>query len=91
MRDTGFAFISTLVCIRYIQRLIFYTSQKFSPITLDELVILWKLHRLHADCDTSISKVKVVKQPHSNEFVGFQSLCRYQYVLKSLIAQRKAR
>jgi hypothetical protein len=69
----------------------FTQAKKLQPITLDELVILWKLHRLHEGCDAPISKVEAVIEPHSDEFVGFQCQCGYRYLSERLITQRNAR
>jgi len=69
----------------------FTRAKKLQPITLDELVILWKLHRLHGKCDVPISRVEAIIDPHSDEFVGFRCKCGYQYLSKRLITQRDAR
>lgn len=70
----------------------FFTKAKMlHPLTLDELVILWKLHKQQTGCQASLAKVDPVTVPHSDEFVGFKCDCGYQYLSKRLITQRKAR
>ena len=70
----------------------FFTKAKMlQPLTLDELVILWKLHRQQTGCHASLSKLEPVIVPHSREFVGFKCDCGYQYLSKRLITQREVR
>jgi len=69
----------------------FTQAKKFQPLTLDELVILCKLHKQQTECDASISKVEPIINTQLNEFMGFKCECGYQYLSKRLITQRDAR
>jgi hypothetical protein len=68
----------------------FTRAKKLEPLTLDDLVILWKIHRQQAECDVPLSKVKPIMKNHSNEFSGFRCECGYEYLSKRLIVQRHA-
>lgn len=63
------------------------TSQ---PLTLDELVILWKKHKQEAKCRAPLSRVKPIIDPRSDQFSGFKCECGYQYTSKRLLVQRRA-
>jgi hypothetical protein len=65
-------------------------AKKLQPMTLDELVILWKLHKQQARCNSPISQVKPITGKNSDELLGFKCRCGYQYVSKRPIAQRAA-
>ena len=65
-------------------------AKKSQPLTLDELVTLWKIHKQHARCNTPLSRVKPIIDSSSNEFSGFRCECGYQYMSKRLIVQRHA-
>jgi hypothetical protein len=56
-------------------------------MTLDELVVLWKIHKQRAGCRTPISKVKPVTSTHSDDFLGFRCECGYEYLSKRPIIQ----
>ena len=67
----------------------FLTRAKESQaLTLDELVMLWKIHKQHAKCKAPLSKVEPILSPHSSDFSGFRCACGFRYVSKSLIVQR---
>jgi hypothetical protein len=63
-------------------------AKKRQPLTLDELVILWKIHKQQAGCGAPLSKVKPIIDSRSNEFSGFKCECGYQYFSERLILQR---
>jgi len=65
-------------------------AKRPQPLTLDELVILWKIHKQQARCAAPLSRVKPVIDSHTNEFSGFTCECGYQYVSKRLILQKRA-
>jgi hypothetical protein len=58
-------------------------AKRSQPLTLDELVILWKIHKQQARCNAPLSRVKPVLDSHSNEFSGFRCECGYQYLSRS--------
>jgi hypothetical protein len=65
-------------------------AKKPQPLTLDELVILWKVHKQQARCSAPLSRLKPIIDSRSNEFSGFRCECGYQYLSKRLILQRHA-
>ena len=65
-------------------------AKKSQPLTLDELVILWKIHKKQARCSAPLSKVEPIIDSRSNEFSGFKCECGYQYLSKRLILQKHA-
>lgn len=65
-------------------------AKKPQPLTLDELVILWKIHRHQTGCASAVSKVEPVMDSRTKEFSGFMCECGYQYRSKRLIVQRQA-
>jgi len=69
----------------------FTQAKKLRPLTLDELVILWKLHKQQTECDAPISKMEPIINTQSYEFVSFKCECDYRYLSKRLITQRDAR
>jgi hypothetical protein len=68
----------------------FFTMAKRSePLTLDDLVIVWKVHKQQSGCGAPISRLKPIMHDHSDEFSGFRCECGYQYLSKRLITQRR--
>ena len=65
-------------------------AKRSQPLTLDELVTLWKIHKQQARCNTPLSRVKPIIESRSNEFSGFRCECGYAYQSKRLIVQRHA-
>jgi len=65
-------------------------AKKSEPLTLDDLVILWKIHRRQSGCNAPLSKVEPIVNPRSNEFSGFKCKCGHQYQSQRLIIQRHA-
>lgn len=65
-------------------------ARKSEPLTLDDLVVLWKIHRQQSGCNAPLSKVEPIVNPRSNEFSGFKCKCGYQYQSQRLIIQRHA-
>jgi hypothetical protein len=68
----------------------FTRAKKLEPLTLDDLVVLWKIHKQQTGCHAPISRVEPIIDGHSDEFSGFRCECGYQYASKRLIAQRAA-
>jgi len=68
----------------------FLQAKTLEPLTLDELVILWKLHKKEARCNAPISQLEPVMLAgsHQNEFVGFRCTCGYKYLSKRPITQK---
>lgn len=68
----------------------FARAKKLESLTLDDLVILWKIHKQQAGCNVPLSKVKPIVNNRSNEFSGFKCECGYKYMSKRPIVQRHA-
>lgn len=68
----------------------FTKAKKLQPLTLDELVILWKIHKQQEGCNAPLSKVEPLVNPRTSEFSGFKCRCGYAYQSKRLIVQRHA-
>jgi hypothetical protein len=64
-------------------------AKRSAPLTLDELVILWKKHKQEAKCRAPLSRVKPIIDPRSDEFSGFKCECGYQYFSKRPLVQRR--
>jgi hypothetical protein len=65
-------------------------AKRSQPMTLDELVVLWKMHKQQARCNTPLSSMKPIMNAHSKDFSGFRCKCGYEYQSKRLIVQRHA-
>ena len=65
-------------------------AKRSQPLTLDELVLLWKKHKQEAKCRAPLSRVKPIIDPRSDQFSGFKCECGYQYTSKRLLVQRRA-
>jgi len=65
-------------------------AKRLHPLTLDELVILWKIHKQQAGCNAPLSRLKPIIDSRSKEFSGFRCECGYTYLSKRLIVQRHA-
>jgi len=63
-------------------------AKRSQPLTLDELVILWKIHKQQARCSTPLSRVEPIIDSQSNEFSGFKCECGYRYLSKRPVLQR---
>jgi hypothetical protein len=66
-------------------------AKKSEPLTLDEVVILWKIHRLETGCKYPLSKVQLTTDKHSKETSGFKCACGYFYMSSRLLVQKRAR
>jgi hypothetical protein len=69
----------------------FFTKAKRpEALTLDELVLLWKIHKQHSGCNAPLSKVEPIVNSRTSEFSGFRCKCGYQYQSQRLIVQKHA-
>jgi hypothetical protein len=68
----------------------FTQAKKLEPLTLDDLVIIWKIHRQQAGCKAPLSKLKPIIRDRSDEFSGFRCECGFQYLSKRPLVQRHA-
>jgi hypothetical protein len=59
-------------------------------LTLDELVLIWKIHKQQSGCKAPLSKVEPIVNSHTSEFSGFRCKCGYQYQSQRPIVQKHA-
>ena len=76
----GFWIALAVYCFWY-----FFLAKTVQPLTLDDLALIWKLHKLQTGCKS--------KRIHSlleskNEVIGFKCDCGYEFKQKRLITQR---
>lgn len=62
-----------------------FRAKEFRPLTLDDLALLWRIHKHQAGCTASRLHDLLVK---NNEVVGFTCDCGHHYLQKRLITQR---
>jgi hypothetical protein len=62
-------------------------AKKSQALTLDELVMLWRIHKQQARCKAPLSKLEPILNPRSSDFSGFRCACGFRYVSKRLIIQ----
>jgi hypothetical protein len=63
----------------------FFTSKTVQPLTLDELALIWQLHKQHTGCTSSRIHSLIES---NNEVVGFKCDCGYEFKQRRLITQR---
>jgi len=62
----------------------FALAKNYVPLTSRECTVLWKLHKIQANCFyTQFGTVRYKKK-----IVGFKCACGYEYLSKRLITQR---
>lgn len=62
-----------------------FGAKEFQPLTLDDLALLWRIHKHQNRCKASQIHDLLVK---NDEVVGFKCDCGYQYFQKRLITQK---
>lgn len=60
-------------------------AKTFQPLTLDDLALIWKLHKQQTGCDASRIHSLIKRD---GQVVGFQCNCGYRYMQRRLITQR---
>lgn len=64
----------------------FFTKAKtLQPLTLDDLALTWKLHKLQTGCQASRIHSLLTK---NDEVVGFKCDCGYEFLQERLITQK---
>jgi len=63
----------------------FFKAKTFQPLTLDDLALTWKLHKLQTGCRASRIQRLLLK---NGEVVGFKCDCGYEFQQKRLITQK---
>jgi len=65
----------------------FSKARELHPLTIEELAILWKIHKNENACvSTTVQKIV-----HKDKIVGFECDCGYRYVSKRPISQKPLR
>jgi len=63
----------------------FLKAKTFQPLTLDDLVSTWELHKQHTGCTAPRIHSFLTK---NDEVVGFKCGCGYEFLQKRLITQK---
>ena len=63
----------------------FFLAKTFQPLTLDDLALIWRLHKLQTGCK-SLRIHSLLES--KNEIIGFKCDCGYEFKQKRLITQR---
>jgi hypothetical protein len=81
----GFWLALAVYCFWY-----FFLAKTFQPLTLEDLALMWRLHKLQAGCKASRIHSLIER---NSEVVGFKCECGFEFQQKRLITQkvRKAR
>jgi hypothetical protein len=62
-----------------------FRAKTFQPLTLDDLALMWKLHKRETGCTASHIHSLLKRD---DEVVGFRCECGYEFIQKRLITQR---
>jgi len=76
----GFWLAFIVYCFWY-----FFLAKTFQPLTLDDLALIWRLHKQQTGCKAS--RIHSLLE-RNNEVVGFKCECGYEFQQKRLITQR---
>jgi hypothetical protein len=63
----------------------FFSAKTVQPLTLDELALIWRLHKQQTGCKAS--RIHSLLE-RNNEVVGFKCDCGYEFKQKRLITQK---
>jgi len=76
---------SSLVILGVYSIWFFFKAQTYQPLGLDELALMWKMHKQKANCKASNIETLLLK---NNDVVGYKCSCGNNYYQKRLISQR---
>ena len=76
----GFWVALAVYCFWY-----FFLAKTFQPLTLDDLALMWQLHKRQAGCK-ALRIHRLLER--NNEIVGFECECGFMFQQKRLITQR---
>jgi hypothetical protein len=62
-----------------------FRAKELQPLTLDDLALLWRIHKHQTRCTASRLRELLIK---NNNVVGFKCECGHHYLQKRLITQR---
>jgi hypothetical protein len=78
----GFWAALAVYCVWY-----FFLAKTLQPLTLDDLALMWRLHKQQAGCKALRIHSLLEK---NNEVVGFKCECGFEFQQRRLITQRVA-
>lgn len=76
----GFWVALVVYCFWY-----FFLAKTFQPLTLDDLALMWRLHKQQAGC-RALQLHSLLER--NGEIVGFRCECGFEFQQKRLITQR---
>jgi hypothetical protein len=76
----GFWLALAVYCFWY-----FFLAKTFQPLTLDDLALIWQLHKQQTGC--TASRIHSLLE-RNDKVVGFKCECGYEFQQKRLITQR---
>ena len=76
----GFWIALAVYCFWY-----FFLAKTVQPLTLDDLALIWRLHKQQTGCKAS--RIHSLLE-RNNEVVGFRCECGYEFQQKRLITQK---
>jgi len=76
----GFWLALAVYCFWY-----FFLAKTVQPLTLDELALIWRLHKQQTGCKSS--RIHSLLESNKN-VVGFKCDCGYEFKQKRLITQK---
>ena len=62
-----------------------FKAKEYQPLALDDLALIWKLHKRQTGCKSSYIHDLLVR---NDEVVGFRCECGHEFFQKRLITQR---
>lgn len=63
----------------------FFKAKTFQSLNLDDLAVIWKIHKQQAGCKASRIHSLITKK---NKVIGFKCDCGYEFLQKRLITQK---
>jgi hypothetical protein len=79
----GFWVALAVYCFWY-----FFLAKTFQPLTLDDLALMWRLHKQQAGCK-ALRIHSLLERNH--EVVGFRCECGFEFQQERLITQKVGR
>ena len=73
-----------LALVAYVMWFLF-RAKTFQPMTLDDLALMWKLHKQKTGC--TASRINSMLK-NDDAVVGFKCDCGYEFLQKRLVTQR---
>jgi hypothetical protein len=81
----GFLIVGFWVALAVYCFLYFFIAKTAQPLTLDELALIWRMHKQQTGCTSSRIHSLIESK---NEVIGFRCDCGYEFKQKRLITQR---